>query len=152
MKKISFLSLLLMVVPILSMPLFSFTTGFGGDVFEIYLNGKQLHQQFVHIDNSVKSIQLSSFNESDKLEVFYSHCGVMGTNRVLSLRNEQNEVVKEFKYGNTTSKRSLMVINRKDIGKMNDNKVKLFYRSSELQAGKQLATITWNAGQRLARR
>ena len=150
MKKISFLSLFLMMLPILSLSFFSFTKGYGGDVFEIYLNGKQVHQQFVHADKSVKSIQLASFNESDKIEVFYSHCGVMGTNRVLSLRNEKNEVVKEFTYGNSTSKRSLMAFNRKDIGKLSDKKVKLFYRSSELQAGKQLATINWSTSQSLA--
>jgi len=151
MKKFKFLSMVLLFLPVFSVPFFSFNTGYGGDVFEIYLNGKQVHQQFVHADKSIKTIQLSSFNENDKVEVFYSHCGYSGKDRKITLRNEKNELVKEFKFANTTSKRSLMGFNRKDVGKSIGNKLKLYYSSEELPGGLQLATINWRSSQSFAK-
>ncbi|RYZ50972.1 MAG: hypothetical protein EOO14_18585, partial [Chitinophagaceae bacterium] len=53
----------------------SFSGKWGGDSFAIYLNGKQVHQQFVYADKSVKTLSLTSANKNDKIEVLYSHCG-----------------------------------------------------------------------------
>src|SRR4051812_34005539 len=106
MKKYQFFPHLILTLSVLSLSLFSFTTDRGGDVFEIYLNGKQVHRQFVHVDKSVKTLQFDAFNANDKIEVFYSHCGRPGTKRVLTFRNEKNELIKELKYPDTENNRS----------------------------------------------
>lgn len=148
MKKYAFL---LALVPF-CFALMSFYKKRGGDVFEIYLNGKQVHQQFVHTDNGAKNIQLMSLSDNDKIEVFYSHCGYAGKNRVLTIRNEKNEMVKEFRFADQNDSRSKMAFFRKDIGKIKLSKMNLYYTSKELPAGKHLAAIRWTTGQWLAKR
>jgi hypothetical protein len=125
------------------MALSSFSTASGGDLFTIYLNGRQMHRQFIHIDQSVKTLQLQSFNDNDKIEVLYSHCGNTGKNRVLTLRNEKNELIKEIKFTNSYNKNTLMGFCRKDIGKVMNGELNLWYSSIELPGGKLLATIIW---------
>ena len=130
---------------------FSFTGKKGGDVFEIYLNGKQMLQQFVHADKSVKTLQLTSTNENDKIEVFYSHCGVMGKSRVLTIRNEKNELVKEIRFTDVAANRSLMGFYRKDIPASKTGRMNLYYSSKELPTAKLLATISWKENRSIAR-
>jgi hypothetical protein len=147
MKKYSVLSTIMCVtIAVLSFSFFSFTDKKGGDVFEIYLNGKQIHQQFVHADNSTKTLQLSAINANDKIEVFYSHCGLTGKNRVLIVRNEKNELIKEFKFADVNSKRSLMSFYWKDVSKNKAAKLNLYYSSKELPESKLLASLIWNTG------
>lgn len=130
---------------------FSFSAKKGGDTIEIYLNGKQVHQQFVHNDKSTKNLHLSSFNGNDKIDVFYSHCGVTGKNRVLTLRNEKNELIKELKFADAEKKRSFMSFYQKDVAKSKFNKINLYYSSKELPEGKLLATLTWDTKKMTAR-
>ena len=134
-----------------SFSLFSFTDKKGGDVFEVYLNGKQVHQQFVHADKSAKNIHLTSFRDNDKIEIFYSHCGQTGKNRTLTIRNEKNEVVKVFRFADDGN-RSRMAFSRKDIGKLRLSTMNLYYSSIELPTAKMLASIQWTAEQSVAKR
>lgn len=128
---------------------FSFTKKPGGDVFEIYLNGKQMHQQFVHVNNSVKILQFAPVNSNDKVEVFYSHCGHIGTNRVIAIRNDKDELLKEWKFADENSRHSLMAFYRKDIPKT--SRVKLYYSSREMPEGKLLAVLTWSESKVVAK-
>ncbi len=152
MKQHGFLPILILALSVLCMGLFSFSSNSGGDVFEIYLNGKQVHRQFVHIDNSVKTLQLQTSGDNDKIEVFYSHCGVMGKSRVLTLRNEKNGVVKELKFPDANNNRSLMGFYRRDIANNRNTGLNLYYSSKELPAGKLLATLHWNEQKVIAKR
>jgi len=149
MKKYSVFAMVLSVM-FLSITSFSFTNNKGGDVFEIYLNGKQMIQQFVHGDKSAKTLHLASIGENDKIEVFYSHCGVTGKSRVLTIRNEKNELVKELKFADV-AKHSRMVFQKKDIPGNKSSKMNLYYSSKELTTPKLLATISWKENRSLAR-
>jgi len=126
-----------------SLMFFSFLSPKGGDVVEIYLNGNRLMQQFVHIDNSVKSLQVTSTSVNDKLDIYYSHCGQTGTNRTITIKDEKDKVLKTWKFADATGK-SAMTIMLKDIYSMEKNnqiKFSIVYSSKELPAGKPLATI-----------
>lgn len=151
MKRFKFLSLLL-ALPALCFGLFSISAKKGGDVFEIYLNGKQVHRQFVHVDNSVKTLQLQAFGDNDRIEVLYSHCGQVGTNRVLTLRNGKNELVKKIKFPDVSNNPSMMGFSPRDIANNGNVKLNLYYASKELPDGKLLATIRWNEGKAIAKR
>ncbi|HUP12225.1 MAG TPA: hypothetical protein VM187_08445 [Niastella sp.] len=144
MKKYSFLSTLIVALPVLCLGILSFSNNRGGDVFAIYLNGKQVHRQFVHIDKSVKTLQLDASNDNDKIEVFYSHCGSIGKNRTLTLRNENNELIKELKFPDVNNNQSMMGFYRKDVAKARATRLNLYYSSKELPDGKLLATIRLN--------
>lgn len=146
MKKFSISAFVLLAFSMLGSALFSFTAKKGGDVFEIYLNGKQIHQQFVHADKSTKTLQLAAVNSNDKIEVFYSHCGTTGKSRVLTIRNEKNELIKELKFADANTKRSMMSFYWKDISnaKNKSTKLNLYYSSKEMPEGKMLAALTWS--------
>jgi len=148
MKKYAVLCFLLAATTLF----FSFSAKRGGDVFEIYLNGKKMLQQFTHVDRSVKTLTLAPSSENDRIEVLYSHCGHPGTARTITLRNERNEVVKKMIFGEGKDKRSLMGFYRKDIAKDKMARVSLYYSSKELPEGKLLAILAWGDNKATAKR
>lgn len=120
-------------------------------MFAIYLNGKQVHQQFIHIDKSVKTLTFGSLLDNDMIEVFYSHCGQTGKSRVLTFRDEKNNLLKKISFGDGENNGSRMKFYRKDIAATKEGKVNLFYSSAELPEGRLLATIVWSEAKMLAR-
>jgi len=126
-----------------TMLLFSFTSPRGGDSFEIYLNGNRLVQQFVHIDNSVKSLQLTSTSASDKLDIYYSHCGRTGSGRSITIKDEKGKELRTWKFADAAG-RSAMTIMMKDVyayKKTSTAKFSILYSSKELPEGRTLATV-----------
>src|SRR5688572_30703834 len=77
--------------------LVSFSVKKGGDVIEVYAGGKQLLQQFLHMDKSVRTVTLDQPISNDKIEVYYSHCGTTGKSRMLTIKDEKNNLLKEFR-------------------------------------------------------
>ena len=154
MKKDNFRAIVIAAFIVFSgTALLSFSGKWGGDVFEIYLNGKRVLQQFVHVDKSVKTLQLTSVSNNDKIDVYYSHCGHTGTNRVLTVRDETNKIIKQFKFTDAANTHSAMSFTVKDVvsvQKNNSTKLNLYYSSKELPAGSLLATIAWTAGEHTA--
>ena len=122
---------------------FSFSGTGGGDVFAVFLNGKQVHLQAVHVDKSIKTLTLPAGSLTDRIEVFYSHCGQPGKNRVLTIRNEKNAVIRKLSFGNGKDNRSLMGFSRKELGAGNTERLRLYYASKELPEGKLLAVFNW---------
>lgn len=123
--------------------LFSFSTKPGGEGFEIYLNNKVVLQQFGGDMNTVESLQLNSSGNNDKLTIKYHHCGKVGKNRIITVKDGQNKVLKQFRYADAVTPVSPMAVNVNDIlsFKKKDNTLKLFYSSSELPNGRVLASI-----------
>ena len=123
--------------------LFSFTSPKGGDMIEVYLNGNRLLQQFVHIDNSVKSLQVNSTSANDKLEIYYSHCGQTGKNRSITIKDEKDKVLKTWSFADASG-RSSMTIMMKDIyalEKNNQVRFNIVYSSKELPKGRSIAML-----------
>jgi len=137
MKKNIFLSSLLAVF---STVLFSFSASRGGDSFSIYLNEKLILQQFIYADKSVKTISLSEARPGDELRVQYSHCGVVGKNRVLTIKDSQNNVVKQLRFANG---KNSMVFKLRDIsgGTAGKSRMQLIYSSAEIPGGFVLASL-----------
>ena len=124
--------------------LFSFSSKRGGDSFEIVLNGKRVLQQFVYASKGVQTIQLTQTSDSDKLDIYYNHCGQVGKNRYITIKNEKDEAIKVWKFADAVDKNGAMSFKLKDVLSLRKNKtdkLNLFYSSSELPAGRTLATI-----------
>jgi hypothetical protein len=124
--------------------LFSFSSKKGGDSFEIMLNGKRVLQQFVYASKGVQTIQLTQTSDSDKLDIYYSHCGQVGKNRSITIKNEKDQPIKVWQFADATDKNGVMAFKLKDVLSLRKNKtdkLNLFYSSSELPAGRILATI-----------
>ncbi len=126
--------------------LFSFLPKPGGEGFEIYLNNKVVLQQYGGDMNNVKSLQLNSGSTNDKLTIKYHHCGKVGKNRVIVIKDSQNKVLKEFRYANAGTPVAAMAVNVKDIVSLKKGStiLKLYYSSSELPNGRMLASINTN--------
>jgi hypothetical protein len=78
--------------------LFSFSTIHGGEGFEIYLNNKVVLQQFGSNMNNVKTLKLDQAVANDEISVRYHHCGRVGKNRTITIKDEQDKVLKQWKF------------------------------------------------------
>ena len=124
--------------------LFSFSSKKGGDSFEIMLNGKRVLQQFVYASKGVQTIQLTQTSDSDKLDIYYSHCGQVGKKRSITIKNEKDQPIKVWEFADAVDKKGVMSFKLKNVLSLRKNKtdkLNLFYSSSELPAGRILATI-----------
>jgi hypothetical protein len=157
MKKINYHpAIILVLLATLSGVLFSFSvktaetlfankSNFGGEGFEVYLNNKLVLQQFGKEVNNVKTLQLDQSASDGQLAIRYFHCGRAGKNRVVTIRDEQNIVLKEWRFGNTDagakmccSVKDILALPKIKAGK----KVDLYYTSEELPNGRLLAILT----------
>jgi hypothetical protein len=140
LKKTSVITAMLMAF---SLVLFSFKTPFGGDRFTIHLNNKLVLEQFMHIDKTVKSITLDAANANDELRVSYSHCGVVGKSRVLIIKDQNDKVLKQWRYEDSKGSMTFKV---KDILSMEkgNTTLRLFYSSAEMP--KEQALVSFVTG------
>jgi hypothetical protein len=125
--------------------LLSFSPSFGGEGFEIYLNGKIVLQQFGKEMNTVKNLQLGQLSTSDRLTIRYHHCGRLGKERVVTVKDEKEKVLKVWRYKDATSPIGEMLCSAQDIitlKKAGTNVFRIYYSSSELPQGRMLASVT----------
>lgn len=132
----------------------SFTSKSGGDVLELYRNGKLVLQQFMYGDKTVKKIQFDDLQTSDKLEVKYLHCGTVGKSRTLTLKDASNKLVKEWRFPDTGDKRSGMALTGKDLlsAGQSTGGMQLFYEAKEMEAPQLLVNLGWQKSQAVAQR
>jgi hypothetical protein len=115
----------------------------GGEGFEISLNSKVLIQRFNTDINTLNSLQLSQASTDDQLIIKYYHCGKVGKNRMVTIKDGQNNVLKEFHYADVSTANSSMSLPVKNILdlKKNNTDLQLYYSSSELPNGRLLTNI-----------
>lgn len=124
--------------------IFSFSAKPGGEGFEVYINNKLILQRFGDQLNRAQVIQVNEGSANDELTIKYHHCGKVGKNRVLTLKDGQDKVLKEIKFEDVSTPSAGMSCRVKDIvsfKKGSTNTVKLYYTSSELPGGRLLASI-----------
>lgn len=124
--------------------IFSFTTFAGGDTYEIYLNDKLICKQQYKLLTGSTDFHLAKLNANDRLVIKYTHCGEVGKNRSIVIKDENGNIIKEWKFTDTQSNQSVMVIQVKDLLalKTKDASVKLYYSAKQLPEGRMLAAIT----------
>jgi hypothetical protein len=113
----------------------------GGDHFTIYLNDKMVMEHYVLNKSSVGNISLAAANENDKLVIHYSHCGKVGSGRIISVKDENGKILKQWKFPD--SKQTGMQLMVKEINKSasGNGSVSLHYTSQELNPGMKLAIL-----------
>lgn len=128
----------------LSLMFLSFSSRPGGDSYEIYLNKKLVMQQYVAALKGSKQIALNEGNYNDDIDVYYSHCGVLGKERSIMIKDAGNKVIKTWQFANASGNNKGMNIKAKDIlalQKTNGGNLQLYYASQELPGGRLLASI-----------
>jgi len=130
---------------LLSAALFSFTAKPGGEGFEVYLNNKLILQRFGDQLNTAQVLRFTDgFTANDELTIKYHHCGRVGKNRVLTIKNEADKVLQEIRFPDSAVPVAGMSCKVKEIislKKGNNSVLKLYYTSSELPNGRLLASI-----------
>jgi hypothetical protein len=127
--------------------LLSFSPNFGGEGFEISLNGKVVLQQYGKDMDAVKTLELSKSQPGDKLTIRYYHCGKVAKNRTVTIKDGSDQVIKVWRFKDAQISMGDMSCNVQDLLslKKGNNKVfKLYYASSELPNGRMLASVTLN--------
>ena len=126
----------------LSAFLVSFSTSpTGGEGFEIFLNNKVVLQQFGKNLDKVKTLSLEQASPDDQLAILYHHCGQWGKNRVVTIKDEKNIVLKKWNFKDEGARMTCKVKDIVGLQKGNSPVLKLYYSSSELPEGRQLVAI-----------
>jgi len=143
--KVAFASLILLCTVLFSFTFKTAETVFGGEGFEVYLNNKLILQQYGKEMNTVKTVQLDQSASNGELAIRYYHCGQPGKSRVVTIKDEQNVVLKEWKFGDAKDASAKVCCNVKDILALPKikagKKVNLYYSSAELPNGRLLAIL-----------
>ena len=124
--------------------LYSFSTNKGGEGFEISLNNKVVLQQYGSDLNTVKTLKLDQTAGNDQLSIRYHHCGRVGKNRTITIKDGQNKVLKQWNFTDASNAAASMSCKVKDILGLRNGKntiLKLYYSSSELPKGRLLTSI-----------
>src|SRR4249919_3617015 len=135
-------SILLLV---LTTSLFAFTSNYGGDSYQIYLNKKLVLKEYVSMAHAIQSFSLDKNTYDQQVDVYYSHCGRVGTNREIIIKDENNKLVKELHFADYKENNSGMSFKVSDF--MNWDKrngtdqLNIYYSSKELSTARLLATI-----------
>lgn len=122
----------------------AFTNKPGGDYFSVSLNSKLITEQYLTQKNALASLSLSGANANDQLFVQYKHCGVAGKERVITLKDEKGNGLKQWKFANVSS--TIMQIPVREIwqatGKVQN--ATLYYSSKELTNTCLLTSVKLN--------
>lgn len=149
MKQINFLKSLFSIFTLtaLAVSLLSFTTRFGLDSYEIYLNNKIILKQTVNQPLSLRTLQLENANKNDQLKIIYRHCtkSGAGTNRSISVKDEKGNTLKRWTFANTTGADLNMVVPVSELLILEKTNTKhelsIHYTALELPAGEMLSKL-----------
>lgn len=129
---------------LLSSAVFSFSSMPGGEGFEVSVNGKVVLQRFGKDLNTPHVLRFAAGTENDDITIRYYHCGKVGKNRVLTVKDGNDNVLKELRFEDAENGKAGMCCKVKDIvslKKGNIRSLKLYYSSSEIPAGRLLVSI-----------
>ncbi|MET0636614.1 MAG: hypothetical protein ABWZ25_11345 [Chitinophagaceae bacterium] len=126
---------------------FGFSTNFGLDRFEIFLNNKLLLKQTVNQPLNLRVLQLEEAKPDDLLRINYIHCmnKSSGTDRNITLVDEKGNTLKTWTFTNSSGKDLSMTIPVKELLQLKranpKNVFSLFYTARELPKGETLSKL-----------
>jgi hypothetical protein len=104
----------------------------GADTFEVYVGEKLMLKAALHNRKETPAISLDARDQ--QLNVIYNQCGETGTSRKMTLKNDQNTILKEWRFKDVDiHTKDGMVINVKDIlaFKKANQRLSLYYSAKE---------------------
>lgn len=126
----------------------AFRTHFGLDSYSVYLNNKLILSQAVNQPLTLESLQLNKANASDKLVIYYSQCNAdnkLGKGRSLVLRDNNGNLVKEWKFSDPRAGKTSMEIPVKDLLQMESSlaagQLSLFYTADGMAQAQKLVNL-----------
>lgn len=132
------------ILPLACVFLSAFTTLPGGNSFEAYLDQELILNEHLWGSRKMSTITLDK-NSTSTLSIHFNQCGVTGTHRSLSIRDEQNKVLKQWRFQDVDpSVKDPMPVPVQEIAKVVlGKKTGLYYESKEESTAIKLASIQW---------
>jgi hypothetical protein len=117
---------------------------YGGEGFEISLNGRVVIQRFGNDVNNTGSLQLNPASPNDKLTIKYYHCGRIGKHRTVTIKDGKDKIVKTLSFADSNEPVAGMSFYVKDILDLKKPGIvlKLYYSSTELPKGRMLTSVS----------
>ena len=118
----------------------------GGEGFEILVNGKTVLQKYGREMDKVNVLQLANTAPTDKITFRYHHCGRVGKNRVVTIKDGDDKTLKVFKFTDVPTPLGDMSCTMEELmslQKGGHTSLKVYYSSSELPAGRQLVSVVF---------
>ena len=125
--------------------LLSFSIRPGAHRFQVYLDSKLLIDQYANSKMDAPKLLLDPAGNYSQLIVKYSECGRTVTDRMITIKDNHNKVLKEWRFdGVTSGYKESMACQVKDITALlpkGSNTLKLYYSSKEFPEGQQIAYL-----------
>jgi len=130
---------------VLCFVLFGFSVTSGAHSVQVYLDSKLLIDQYINREAVAAKLDLDRAENNSQLIVKYSECGRTVTGRKITLKDNDDNVLKEWKFeGPSTGFQEPMACPVKDIRSLKtkkNNTFKLYYSSDDFPAGQQIAYL-----------
>jgi hypothetical protein len=146
MKKIIRFSWINVLVGVaLSAILFSFSSLSGAHSFQVYLDSKLMIDQYVNSKMVAPTVLVDPAEDHSQLIVKYNECGRTVTSRTMTIKDESDKVLKDWRFeGVTSGYKDPMPLPIKEITALKKNgskTLKLYYSSKEFPEGQQVANL-----------
>lgn len=124
---------------------YSFTVLPGAHRFQVYLDSKLMVEQYVNPRAEAPRLVIDPSVTHQQLVINYDECGRTVSNRTLTLKDNNNTVLKKWNFtGDTSGYQDPMTCSWKEIVSLKpkgSNTVKLYYSSKEYPEGVQVAYL-----------
>ena len=125
--------------------LFSFSPLPGAHSVQVYLDSKLVLERYINFKSDAPNLTLDPAEKYSQLIVKYNECGRTVTGRALTLKDDHNIVLKDWRYeGSSTGYSESMSCPVKDVIALKpkgSNTLKLYYSSKEFPEGHQIAYL-----------
>jgi hypothetical protein len=123
----------------------SFATPYGGEGFQIFVDGKKVLEKFHQDLKRPTNLQLNASRENSVLEVKFYHCGMAGKNRSLILKDADQQLLKQWEFTNEEGKNFAVTILVKELlafqKRAGAATLYLYYSSREAADGRLLTGL-----------
>lgn len=138
---------------VIALSLMSFTIIRGGFGYTIHVNGKLAGEYYISSKHETPTILLSDQDLKGSMTVFFNECGEIGQARKLSLRGANQNVLKEWSFGNGATKHDPMEVVVREMASLNaSGKSALYYSSARVDKPQILAYVVMPAKPKIASR
>ena len=125
--------------------LFAFSGLTGAHNVQVYLDDKLVIDHYVDSKTITPKIFVDPAEKYGQLVVKYNECGRTVTGRVITIKTEDNKVLREWRFeGSSSGVENPMQIAVKEITSLKQkgsNSVNLFYSSDDFREGQQIASL-----------
>ncbi|HMJ67920.1 MAG TPA: hypothetical protein VK508_03455 [Cyclobacteriaceae bacterium] len=139
----------LTVLAALCMILSSFALKPGAHSCQVYLDDKLLVDQYMVNRTIARKIIIDPAENHKQFTLKYNECGRTVTGRVIIIKDENDKVLKEFKFdGSTKGYEDPMTCSVKDLValKQTSGNLKVYYASNDFPEGQHVASLVIGPG------